>query len=390
MAPTESRHESFVFGATYYPRSSGPYWWERFRRDEVEADFETVARLGLPLVRVELTWEVFQPDRDRVSAAALRDLESVLDLALDSGLRVMLCVLAPVRGELLWLPPWALAVEGPDVRRVLSAHSVSSRAVRDPFTDSVMVAAEELLVREVIGNLHEHPAIDRWQLADSITDIAPGPSPDAACRWLAQLVSIAREYDRAHPVLCGLSTSDLRQDHGLRPHELAESVDGFTLSVTLLTDDPLAPWRTAALLSRIADKPIIVQGVRICSCDPREGALNGCLSLAAGADAVEEALTALVERGGSGGAIAGPLYDLPPEPWVTTITGNDPSSQYTGLFAASGTQKPVADVWSRVARSQPHARSLAHAAPSLDPEQYWRELPDSYEVWNERLRHEQT
>jgi hypothetical protein len=382
MAASE---QTFIIGATYYPRSSGPYWWEHFDQDEVAHDFEVAAELGLPLLRLVLNWEVFQPDRDRLSTRALRNFETVLELAASARLRVIPALLAPLLGGMLWLPAWALALKGRSEQRIWASHSVTTRPVRNFFTDPVLVAAEELLIREVVGNFHDHPSIERWQLADRLSRVEPPPSPDIAVEWTARFVQAVREYDREHLLLFGLDHKDLTQYHAIDPLLLREVIDGFTLAIPTAKDEPRTPWILAALTTKLAGAPPIIQGLGVCT-TPAEGTLDsGCVSPEEAAQWTDEVLRTLVERGGASGALAPALYDASEELWTVPPYDRAPWLRTSGLLLSDGSPKPLAEVWSELARRRPIVNTEPTAVPDLDLERYWQELPTSYEEWERTL-----
>src|SRR5919201_188401 len=84
-----TQQTTFTLGVNYWPRKKAMYWWKDFDRAEVEAEFGEIAALKLQVARIFLFWEDFQPAPDQVSDRALGDLGTVLDVARETGIKVM-------------------------------------------------------------------------------------------------------------------------------------------------------------------------------------------------------------------------------------------------------------------------------------------------------------
>jgi endo-1,4-beta-mannosidase len=63
--------EPFVLGVNYWPRRKAMTWWADFDAGEVREEFETIADIGMTMVRIFLLWEHWQPAPDAVDEAAL-------------------------------------------------------------------------------------------------------------------------------------------------------------------------------------------------------------------------------------------------------------------------------------------------------------------------------
>src|SRR5262245_27792816 len=81
---------SFRLGINYWPIKSAMYWWRRFDRAEIEADFSRIREAGFDSVRVFLLWEDFQPDPGAVSQHSLTHLVDVADLASKADLQIVI------------------------------------------------------------------------------------------------------------------------------------------------------------------------------------------------------------------------------------------------------------------------------------------------------------
>src|SRR5581483_7607173 len=94
----------FEAAIEYRPASSGYFFWERFDLYALRADFDRALHARLSHLQLSLTWNDFQPDPDRVAVPPMRDLERTLEMAMDRGIRVRVC-LFPVRGPACLLFP---------------------------------------------------------------------------------------------------------------------------------------------------------------------------------------------------------------------------------------------------------------------------------------------
>jgi endo-1,4-beta-mannosidase len=80
--------EPFILGVNYWPRRKAMYWWQDFDVDEVKQEFSVLKSIGLAVVRFFLLWDDFQPDPTTVDPQALRNLESVAEVADELDLRL--------------------------------------------------------------------------------------------------------------------------------------------------------------------------------------------------------------------------------------------------------------------------------------------------------------
>ena len=81
--------ERIILGSNYWPGGKGVFWWREFEVSPVQRDFSLAAEYGLDLVRIFLLWEDFQPEINRVSVSALKDLVRVVELANDHRIKIL-------------------------------------------------------------------------------------------------------------------------------------------------------------------------------------------------------------------------------------------------------------------------------------------------------------
>ncbi|MGW2997522.1 glycoside hydrolase 5 family protein, partial [Streptomyces sp. NPDC001193] len=138
-------HDGFIprplrFGANYTPSRGWFHHWLDFDLDEVRADLDSVAALGLDHVRVFPLWPVFQPNRTLIRPRAVEQLVALADAAAERGLDVGVDGLQGHLSSFDFLPAWT----GTWHRRGI-------------FTDPDVVAAQEEYLRTLAGALADRP-----------------------------------------------------------------------------------------------------------------------------------------------------------------------------------------------------------------------------------------
>lgn len=221
----------FLLGVNYWPRRSATAWWKTFDAAEVAQEFDVVGALGLAAIRLFLLWEDFQPAEARASFAAVRNLERVLDLAADRGLRAMPTFFTGHMSGVNFVPAWLLGgVRRADPRfRLVSDGRVVQGRLRDYYTEPALLDAQRLLLRTVLGDLRDHPAVYAWDLGNEHDNVLRPRSADAAGAWIETLLGAAREADPAHPVTFGFHGEDVESDKGVRLTDLGPRLDLVTM-----------------------------------------------------------------------------------------------------------------------------------------------------------------
>ena len=202
--PVFEQPERFVLGVNYWPRRKAMYWWSDFDRIEVEDEFDLIASLGLDVVRLFLLWDDWQPDPDSVESTRLEDLGSVCEAAADRGLGLDVTFFTGHMSGPNWAPRWlldpTLPPPSPHLRQTISTGKIVEGAYRNMFHDPQALAASHLLVRTVVDEFKDHPAIWMWNLGNEPDLFAYPQSAEGGRRWVRNLTSIIRELDPAHPV----------------------------------------------------------------------------------------------------------------------------------------------------------------------------------------------
>jgi endo-1,4-beta-mannosidase len=379
--PTGSVGQPFVLGVNYWPRRKAMRWWEEFDAGEVRDEFAIIHALGLSHVRIFLLWESFQPTSDQVSVGALRDLQTVCDIAADFGLRLEVTFFTGHMSGPNWAPPW-LIDRGrrlqPGDRQIVGLASPRGETspIHDIYSTPFVVEAEDRLLRAVCGTLGDHPAVWAWSL---------GNEPDLFCRprdartgrtWVRDRAAMIRSIDSDRPVLVGLHGANLEADVGLRLGDIAAETDvsvmhGYSIYSSLARaplDPDFVPF-TAAVAAALAGRPVLYEefGVNTSSPDGPShwrdlvlwGGRHRRAHFASEDDAaayVAAVLPRLV-RVGSLGAFAWCFSDYDPGLWHLPPCDFQVYERFFGLLRPDGSLKPSAHVMSEFARTQPTVRA---------------------------------
>ena len=217
----------FRRGINYWPAASAMYWWSRFVRSEIEADFARIRSANLDCVRIFLLWEDFQPREGAVDEPSLANLVSVADIAARCDLSLIVTLFTGHMSGVNWIPAWALAPRGErDARfRVVAGKRVVDAGLRNWYEDAGVAASQALLARTVAQALADHPALWAYDLGNENSNCTLPPTRDAGRRWLTQQAEAIRAVDRRHPITLGLHMEDLERDRRLGPHDAATVCD---------------------------------------------------------------------------------------------------------------------------------------------------------------------
>lgn len=392
-------HDSFILGVNYWPRSSAMNFWKRFDRSELEKDFAQIAALGMSLVRIFLLWEDFQPRPDDVEARQLERLRTVCEVARAHGLELDVTFFTGHMSGPNWAPAWLLGGSDPvpDGRRVVSGGEVVPSRYRNPFVDPVALAAEELLVREVVGALRSERNVRLWNLGNEPDLFAVPPDAARGRSWVRNLTQLIHALDPGRPVTCGLHVPSLSSDNGLRVHDVFAETDWAVMHAYPMyvpwsrspLDPDVVPF-TCALTSALCGKPVLmeefggatltdpaaVSGFREWQV-PDGGRRQFLASEADMANYIAAVLPRLVDVGATG-AVLWCFADYVPELWQGPPCDYEHHERHFGLVRADGSLKPHAEVVREFARSAPRVQP-ARKTVSLDitPEQYYQ-APDEH------------
>jgi endo-1,4-beta-mannosidase len=188
-------------------------------RERVGDRLGHIAGLKARAVRLLLPWKDLQPEGHRVPDGTLRWMEMFLEESKPFGLRVMPVFFCGRLTGANWLPDWMCETMRPLPTPL------------DFYRERGLIRAQQLQIEVVVGAFAKHEAVLGWDLGRETSSLAPAPDPDAARSRLLWLLEALKKYDEAHSVTLTLSQSDLEQDRGVRPSDLAEELDFLSVHV---------------------------------------------------------------------------------------------------------------------------------------------------------------
>jgi endo-1,4-beta-mannosidase len=376
-APADVVGQPFLLGVNYWPRRKAMRWWAEFDPGEVRDEFAVIRHLGLSHVRIFLLWESFQPAPNRVSADALRDLETVCDIAAELGLQLEVTFFTGHMSGPNWAPPWLIDRSRPlrpDDRQVVNLGNPTGETctIHDIYLTPFVVEAEDLLLRAVCEALMDHPAVWAWSL---------GNEPDLFCQprdartgrtWVRGRTAAIRAVDPHRPVLAGLHGASLETDVGFRIGDVAAETDvsvmhGYSIYSSIARgplDPDFVPF-TAALAATLAGRPVLYEEFGVNTNAPdgsshwRELVLWGDrrrrAHFASEGDAAAyfAAVLPRLLRVGSLGAFAWCFSDYDPSLWDEPPCDLQVHERFFGLLRPDGSLKPTAQVMREFALTRP-------------------------------------
>jgi endo-1,4-beta-mannosidase len=243
--------EGMALGANYWPAEKGIYWWREFEVPPLHRDFSLAAEYGLDLIRIFLLWEDFQPEINRVSVPALKDLVRVADLAQDHRIKILPTFFCGHVTGINWLPPWMVERGKGEGRYPLFSMGKMRRGkARNLYSDREVWKAQKLLIHETTDALQDHPAVWGWDLGNQTSNLVNPPSRDSARAWFEEMVTELRRWDSSLPITWGMDQSDLEKARVPGPQDLVPYCDFISLQLHpgqaewadgLMDERPLSP-----------------------------------------------------------------------------------------------------------------------------------------------------
>lgn len=167
------------FGANYAPTRGWFHHWLDFDLDEVKADLDSLAGLGLDHVRVFPLWPLFQPNRALIRPRAVEQLVELADAAGERGLDVAVDGLQGHLSSFDFLPAWTRTWHR-----------------RNLFTDPQVVAGQEEYLRTLAAALADRPHFLGMTVGNEIDQFSDDPHPDPdritreqADHWLERMLA---------------------------------------------------------------------------------------------------------------------------------------------------------------------------------------------------------
>jgi len=336
------------------------YWWRFFDPAEVSRDFARVRTAGFDSVRIFLLWEDFQPDPQRISRQCLRDLKTVVTIAADEALDLIVTFFTGHMSGANWIPAWAVQpISNPQRFRVVAGGQVVSAEPRNWYTDPEIIAAQIRLVTEVGDTLSGNKSVWAWDLGNENSNCVVPATHALAAEWLQRITGALRECDATRPITIGLHMEDLEEDRKLGPSEAARFCDflcmhGYPIYANWsrsATDANLLPF-LGLMTQWLGGREVLFEefGAPAVPSSSDLGSPGSTILLSdyEAASYTADALGQLYSQGFMGGFVW--CYsDYSPSLWGLPPLDQAVHERYFGLWRSDGAQKPAVSAIERFA-----------------------------------------
>lgn len=231
----------YVLGCNYWASHAGTNMWKDWRPDVVEVDMKQISDAGMQAIRVFPIWPDFQPiyqfygadgslkgirfkdrslpdsgpGKDGMSLEAMAHFKQFADLAQKYNIKLIVGLVTGWMSGELFVPQ---ALEG---RKIL--------------TDPTSVMWQVRMVRNMVHEFKNHPAILAWDLGNECNVMEDVESSQAAYVWTASITNAIRAEDQMHTVVSGMHSLSSGSDAKWKIQDQAELND-------LLTTHPYPFW----------------------------------------------------------------------------------------------------------------------------------------------------
>ncbi len=176
------------FGVNYTPSRGWFHHWLDFDPDDIRADLDSIAGLGLDHIRVFPLWPLFQPNRTLIRPKALEQLGMLVDAAAEHGLDVAVDGLQGHLSSFDFLPSW-----------------MTTWHRRNLFSDPEVIDAQERYLGALAGALAGRHNFLGLCVGNEVNQFSGDPHPDPdrvttgqAEHWLRRMLAAC---DRGAPGL---------------------------------------------------------------------------------------------------------------------------------------------------------------------------------------------
>jgi endo-1,4-beta-mannosidase len=278
------------------------------------------------------------------------------------------------------------------INQVISGGKVVNCGYANLFEDPPTQQAALLLLKTVVQNLKDHPAIGLWNLGNEPDLFALPRNPRSGREWVRRFAGAIREIDFAHPVTCGLHVPSLTTDNGFRVNEIFREVDipvihGYPMYADWANgplDVDFVPF-LCALVSALCGKPTLAEEFGGPTVAPGKPSTTWTWNAYGRArqqfvaseedftNFIEQSLQKLVEVGALG-AVLWCFADYIPELYDRPPCDEARHERFFGLVRPDGSLKPHAQLIRKFASQRPIVRpALRTVNLDVSPDDYYKD-----------------
>ena len=215
----------YPVGVNYMPRYKCGNWFEDWRGDEITADLDRIAELGLNCVRTPVFWSYYEPEPGKFNERCIEQYRMFIDLCRAREIRVMPFFLVGICTN-YFPPPYSFG-ESMYEGRMLELECEHISSFVSYFRDEEYIfcwdlSDEPYYVESVPG--HNDPNSYGYRLKSKT---------EVAVNWVASLASALRKTDPNHPVTIGFDNSSVQIYNGFENEELAGHLDVMSHAIYL-------------------------------------------------------------------------------------------------------------------------------------------------------------
>lgn len=182
------RNPLFPIGVNYYPLDSESEAWDDWYAGDIAGDFAAFAKARMSVVRVFVSWKMYEPQVGQYSEVAEERLLDIIEAAREHGLQLVVCLFADDRLSDLLDVLWGKR--------------------RNPRSDEYLIQREVALVQRIVNRFRAERSIMAWDLANEA--FCNGfSSTEEMENWVETLRDAVREIDPERPILLSIDPETL-------------------------------------------------------------------------------------------------------------------------------------------------------------------------------------
>ncbi len=326
-APAPRRSATFPLGIDYWPIDDEISSFSDWYGGNIETDFGAFAAARLTLVRVFISWKLFERQVGNYDDDAAQRLQRLVTAARENGLQLIVCFFADDRLAELTEVTWGKR--------------------RDPRTDPYLIQREVSLVQRIVSLHRAENAIFAWDLANEAFCAGFASASDLAA-WAATLREAVRDVDPDRPILLGIDPETFMRATGVDARNVIDESELAISHTTApysayaaegpISSGPATYLDSFLLRSARRDMPVLVDGAGVASLDHSAAQEAGYLRTVL--------YGSLMNRGS--GVVLRRWRDVSTERREPYF--RDPYEVLVGVADIDGTPKPSLDEVTRFAR----------------------------------------